>query len=78
MKIIVENKEKVKITIHLPTFFLHSKMFCKIICQKSEEKELATFINSLAKQIRKYTRKNGSFDLIELETKESEKVIIRV
>ena len=45
---------------------------------ENDSDEKKSKVDKNKNQKRKYTRKNGSFDLIELETKESEKVIIRV
>ena len=78
MKITVKEKENSQISFHLPVCFLRSKFFCKLICSKCEDKELATLINLLAKHIKKHVKENGHFVLVEIETKESEKVIIKV
>lgn len=84
MKIVVISPEmKHPIRLLFPTSFLKSSLMWKLIANKTKDSSIdykqARFISQLVyRDLRKYIRRNGHFDVVNITSTSGEKVIIRV
>ena len=83
MRIIIKENGKKAFNFRLPLSLLKSKFFTKYIAKKSNgvyinTKELSKIVPSLYKEIRKYIKLHGHFNLVEIESKDSSEVIIKL
>ena len=84
MKIVVISPEmKHPIRLLFPTSFLKSRLMWKLIANKTKDLSIdykqARLISQLVyRDLRKYIRRNGHFDVVNITSTSGEKVIIRV
>lgn len=83
MKVIVKEKSKTVFSINLPLALLKSKFIVKFIAKKSngvhmDIKELSKKIPTLYKEIRKYIKHHGHFNLVELKSSNGDEIIIKL
>ena len=73
MKITIK-EDKFNLNFYLPTFFLKTKAFTKLII-KNEDIHIP--FKDYYHVLSNYSKKNGHFDLVEIES-ENTKIIIRI
>lgn len=83
MRIIIKENGKKIFNLRLPLSLLKSKFITEYIAKKShgvhiDTKELSKLVPNLYKEIRKYIKLHGHFNLVEIENKDSSEVIIKL
>lgn len=80
MKIHINSDEGYKIKLWLPTSLLRSKILIKIIKKKGgiDIKPLMDMLPIIHKILKKYIKKYGHFVLVDIESKDGNKVFIKV
>ena len=83
MRIIIKENGKKAFNLSLPLSLLKSKFITKYIAKKSngvhiDTKELSKIVPSLYKEIKKYIKLHGHFNLVEIKSHDGSEVIIRL
>ncbi len=73
MKLEVKERDKTVIRLHIPQFFIKSKLFAKMLLKgkKAEEKdieEMQNFFRIVYKYLKKQTKALGHFTFLEVES----------
>jgi len=79
MKITIKQKEGKGFSLWLPTLFLKSKLLLNSLFKNNESMDLFISITpTIYKELKRYIRKKGHFNLVELESEEEGLVIIKI
>lgn len=83
MRIIIKENGKKVFNLRLPLSLLKSKFITKAIAKKSNgvninTKELSKIAPNLYKEIRKYIKQHGHFNLVEIKSHDDSEVTIKL
>ena len=83
MKLIIRSNEGPKrLTLPLPLWLLKSRLAMKALSSSKDfpldVKEVKDELKTIYTEIKKYKKKYGHFDLVNIESHDGEKVIIRI
>lgn len=86
MRIIINSKEdRKKLRLVLPLSFIKSRLFLKIMIKNggsdidlSELKKMKKLFNQSYRVLKRYIKKYGHFYLVQIESADGDRVIIRV
>ena len=83
MRIIIKENGKKVFNLRLPLSLLKSKFITKAIAKKSNgvhinTKELSKIAPNLYKEIRKYIKQHGHFNLVEIKSHDGSEVTIKL
>lgn len=79
MKIYIKNNEGFKLKLWLPSSFLKRKFILKMISNNDEYNEkLKAILPKLYGSLKQFIKKNGHFTLVEINSADGEKIIIKI
>ena len=87
MKVLIKENNKTRISIWIPLFVLKSKLLSKALLRKIDQdqvkeqnvhKELAKMGPILYKEIKKAIKTHGHINIVEVTSKDGDKVIVKI
>ena len=87
MKILIKEQNKIRLSIWVPLFVLKSKILSKVLLRKIDkdeikdekiEKEMIKIGPILHKEIKKAIKIHGHINIVEIESKDGDAVVIKI
>ena len=87
MKILIKEQNKTRLSIWVPLFVLKSKILLKVLLRKIDkdeikdekiEKEMIKIGTILHKEIKKSIKIHGHINIVEIESKDGDAVVIKI